>query len=50
MTYKLSRGSAQPRIQPARSPSSFLGLLFGSFWDLLSAKMVNKKGPETPDS
>ena len=50
MTYKLSGGSAQPRIQPSRNPSSFAGLLFGSFWDLLSAKMVNKRGPETPDS
>ena len=50
MTYKLSGGSAQPRIQPARSLCGFPGLLFGSFWDLLSAKMVNKRGPETPDS
>ena len=50
MTYKLSGGSAQPRIQPARSPPGCAGLLFESFWDLLSAKMVNKTGPETPDS
>ena len=50
MTYRLSGGSAQPRNQPARSPFSFAGFLFGSFWDFLSAKMVNKRGPETPDS
>ena len=50
MTYKLSGGSTQPQIQPARNPFSFIGLLFDSFWDLLSAKMVNKRSPETPDS
>ena len=50
MTYRLSGGSAQSRNQPARSLLSFVGLLFGSIWDLLNAKMVNKRGPETPDS
>ena len=50
MTYKLSGGSAQPRIQPARSLVGCAGLLFGSFWDLLTAKMVNQRGPETPDN
>ena len=50
MTYKLSGGSAQPRNQPNRSPPGSVGLLFGSFGDLLSTKCVNKMGPETPDS
>ena len=50
MTYKLSRGSAQPRIQPYRIPSGFPGLLFETFWEFMSTKSVNKRGPETPDS
>ena len=50
MTYKLSGGSAQPRMHPNRSPPGSVSLLFGSFWDLLSTKSVNKRGPETPDS
>ena len=50
MTYKLSGGSAQPRNQPARSRVNSPAPPFHSFWDLLSAKMVNKRGPETPDS
>jgi len=50
MTYKLSGRSAQPQIQPSRNPFSSVGLLFGTSWDLLSTKSVNKRGPETPDS
>ena len=51
MTYKLSGGSAQPRPDPKCSPTAIpLDEFFGSLWDLLSAKMVNKRGPETPDS
>ncbi len=50
MTYKLSGGSAQPRIQPNRSCVNSVASLFDSFWDLLNTKRVNKRGPETPDS
>ena len=50
MSYKLCGGSAQPRIPPYRSLVGSVGLRFGSFGDLLNAKMVNKRGPETPDS
>ena len=49
MTYKLSGGSAQPRNQPTCSLAGWVGLLFGTLWDLLSTKSVNKRGPETPD-
>ena len=50
MTYRLSGGSAQPKPQQNRSPSSSLPSLFDSFWNLLSTNSVNKRGPETPDS
>ena len=54
MTYRLSGGSAQPKVA-ACSPKLAVhlitpGLLFGTCWDLLNTKSVNKRGPETPDS
>ena len=47
MTYRLSGGSAHPKVAAGLTPYP---PPFHSCWDLMSTKSVNKRGPETPDS
>ena len=54
MTYRLSGGSAQPKVAAVHPQTAFRLISppnpFHAFWDLLNTKSAHKKGPETRDN